>query len=184
MVDIEKIEKELDGLPEGWIMLLETSAENSLDVAIAAVKALTDKKYKGIILSANRPYSNLIDVYKRNNINTERIFVLDCISKSQNINLERANDVLFLESASALSNISISIDETIKKNEGKKFIFIDSITAMLIHNKSDIFVRFIHYILTALRIKKINGLLISLGTETNKEVRAEIVQLCDKVIKV
>jgi len=154
MAEIGKIESELNGLPEGWIMLLETSAEKSLDVAIAAIKTLTDKKYNGIILSANRPYSNLIETYKRNSIDTEKLFILDCISKNQNTNLEMGNGVVYLESASALSNISISINETIKKNEGKKFIFIDSITSMLIHNKPEVFVRFIHYILTAIRIKK------------------------------
>ena len=34
-----------------------------------------------------------------------------------------------------------------------------------------------------MRIKGIGGILISLEGDTNKEVRAEIAQLCDRVIK-
>ena len=55
---------------------------------------------------------------------------------------------------------------------------------MLIYNQPDIFARFVHSILTEMRINGANGLLISLEGETNKEVSAEIAQLCDKVIKV
>jgi len=35
-----------------------------------------------------------------------------------------------------------------------------------------------------MRINNVSGLLISLETETDKDLRAEIAQLCDKIIKV
>ena len=44
--------------------------------------------------------------------------------------------------------------------------------------------KFIHSILTKMRTNNVSGLLISLEAETDKEVRAEIAQLCDKIIKV
>jgi hypothetical protein len=70
------------------------------------------------------------------------------------------------------------------KIEGDKFIFIDSITSMLIHNESTSFARFIHGILTKMRISGASGLLISLEKETDNEIRAEIAQLCDKIVRV
>ena len=63
-------------------------------------------------------------------------------------------------------------------------VFIDSITTMLIHNKPYVFARFIHSVLTRMRVHEIGGLLISLEDQTSREVRAEIAQLCDKVIKI
>jgi len=54
---------------------------------------------------------------------------------------------------------------------------------MLIHNRPGTFACFMHDILTKMRIHKIGGLLISLKETTNKDMRAEIAQLCDKVIK-
>ena len=64
------------------------------------------------------------------------------------------------------------------------FLFIDSITTMLIHNDPHIFARFIHNILTKMRLYGTGGLIISLEEKTNREVKAEIAQLCDKVIKI
>ena len=183
MINIKKIEKEFNVLPEGWIVLLETSAESILEVSLATIKILTDKDYNGVILSASRPYANLLALYKKKNIDTKKIFVLDCVTKSQSAKQEKIDNVEYLEGVSTLSNISLSINQSIKRIKGNKFIFIDSITTMLIYNNPGIFARFIHSMLTRMRINGINGLLISLEGETNKEIRAEIAQLCDKVIK-
>ncbi len=183
MIDRAKLEKELSRLPEGWVVLIETSAEKSFETGIASIKILTKKNYLGIIVSASRPYMNLMSIYQKNGISIDNIFIIDCISKSQNADVETKN-VLYTENVSALTNISLLISECIKRKSGKKFIFIDSITTMLIHNKPNVFARFIHSVLTRMRLNGISGLLISLERETDAEVRAEIAQLCDKVIKI
>ena len=90
-----------------------------------------------------------------------------------------SNDIFY-----ALTDISLFITERLKNTNGKKFVFFDSITTMLIHNEPYVFARFIHSILTRMRLSGAGGLLISLAEKTNREVRAEIAQLCDKVIKI
>jgi len=185
MNDIEKISKELNNLPEGWIVMLETSPEKMLEVSLSTIKFLSDEKnYIGIIVSASRPQKNLIQLYEQKNIDTKKILVLDCISKSQSLDLEEASNVLYLESVSSLTNISLAITASIQRIPGNKFVFIDSINSMLIHNKPEVFAQFIHGILTKLRIVGVNGLLISLENETNKEIHAEIAQLCDRIVKI
>lgn len=184
MIDAKKLEAELMNLPEGWIVLLETSAENALEAGLAAIKILTDKNYYFIVISASRPCSNLLSLYEKNSIDSGKITVIDCVCKSQNLNVKDSSNVLHLESVSALNDISISIGKIIGKIKGNKFICIDSVTTMLIHNKPDVFARFIHSVLTKMRINEISGLLLSLESETNKEVRAEIAQLCDKIIRI
>ncbi len=184
MINEKKLKKELSNLPEGWIVLLETTAEDAFKAGLAATKILVNKEYKAIILSASRPCSNLLELYKKNSIDIKKIFVLCCVCKSQGIKPKEYENVLHLENATALTNISLSLNKAIELIKGNKFIFIDSITTMLIHNKPDILTKFIHSILTKMRMNKISGLLISLEEETNKEVRAEIAQLCDRVIKV
>lgn len=180
----KKLEKELRALPEEWIVLLETSAENSLKVSLAALKILMNKGYVGIIVSASRPCSNLLELYSKNKINTKTIFILDCVCKSQGIKEPEKGGVLHLENAAALTNISLALNKVMVQTKGKRLIFVDSVTTMLIHNKPEIFARFVHSILTKMRVNKINGFLVSLEKETNQEVRAEIAQLCDKVIKI
>ena len=183
MIDIKKLEEELNNLPEDSIVMLETSAENSFETSMTSVKLLADKSDSGIILSASRPYVNLMNMYQRNDIDTSKMFVLDCITKNNNGDAKDDN-VVFLENISDLTNISLSLNERMKTTNGKKFVFIDSITSMLIHNKPQVFARFVHSILTRMRVNGTGGVLISFEDKTDKEVRAKIAQLCDKVIKV
>jgi hypothetical protein len=183
MIDQKKLEEELNGLPEDSIILLETSADTSLETSMASIKLLVEKNDKGIILSANRPYSNLMNLYEKNDIDTSKMIVLDLISKNPNVQSD-TEKVVFLENISALTDISLSLNDCMKTIQGKKFVFIDSITTMLIHNQPYVFARFIHSILTKMRLNGVGGILVSLDTKTNKDVRAEIAQLCDKVIKI
>ena len=181
---IEKLKEELQRLPDESIIFLETTEEKLFELGIFSVKRLSDKNYSGIIVSANRPYQNLVNLYKKNGINVNKMFFLDCISKNFNGQI-KADNVKFIESLSSLTDISLSIHKQINNGLGnKKFIFFDSITTMLIHNKPYIFVRFIHSILTIMRLNGIGGILISLTGENNIEIRADIAQLCDKIIKI
>jgi len=175
--------KEFDDLPPGWIVLLETSAEKALEVSLATIRHLIDERgYIGIIISASRPYKNLIQLYQQKGIDANKILIIDCISKSQSVNLDEAGNVLYLDAVSDLTSISLAVNGSMERISGNKFVFIDSITSMLIHNSPSIFARFIHGILTKMRISGTSGLLISLEKEADHEIRAEIAQLCDKIV--
>ena len=183
MVDFKKMKDELKNIPKDSIVLIETSSDNVFQVAMEAIKILTKNNDRGIVISSSRPYVNLMTNYKRNNIDTNKVFILDLISKSQNAHT-KAENVMFMQNAASLTDISLSVNKYMKKFNGDKFLFIDSINTMLIHNEPMVFARFLHSILTRMRINGVGGLLISLTDATNREVRAEIAQLCDKVITV
>ncbi len=179
-----KLQQEFKDLPEGWIAMLESKASDSFKVSLEAIKILSKKNLTPIILSATRPCTNLLQVYKKNGINTGNLFILCCVCKSQSGSVKDNDAVLHLDSVSALTNISIALNKIADQMKGKGFFFIDSISTMLIHNKPKELSRFIHSILVKMRLKNMSGILISVEEETDKNVRAELTQLCDKVIKI
>lgn len=179
----QKLFDQLKNVPDDYIILVELSPEHSFELTTALVKYFSDKKFKEIIVSANRPYNNLMNVYKQNSIDTSRMFILDCISKNQNVTVQE-NNVICIDNVSSLTDISLTINETLNGSNEKQFVFFDSITTMLIHNKAYVFTRFIHNVLTKMRLKGVGGLLIYTKDNSNSEIRAEISQLCDKVIKI
>ncbi len=183
MMDIKTLNEELKKNPDDYIILVETSPENIFEVTLAVIKALINKNDYGIVVSANRPYINLLNVYNRNNIDTSKLLIVDLISKNQNADRDMDN-VIFIENASSLTDISLSINKYLKKLNGRKFVFFDSLTNMLIHNEPYVFARFIHSILTRMRLNNVGGVMISITDTANKEIRSEIAQLCDKVIKI
>ena len=185
MINMDKVFQEVDNLPDGWIVLVETSAEKALEVSLSMIKYLINEKdYSGVIVSASRPYKSSVDLYEHRGINIDKILFIDCISKSHGAESDETGNVLYLEAASDLTNISLAITESIQQIQGDKFVFIDSINSMLIHNKPEVFVRFIHGVLTKLRISEVSCLFVSLENETDREIRAEIAQLCDKILKI
>lgn len=183
MSDIERLREILKDIPDEYIVLLETTPEKAFEMGLASVKFFSERNDSGIIVSSNRPYVNLINNYKNNNIDVSRMFILDLISKSQDADI-KANNVQFIDNVSSLTDISLSINEQIRNNNGRKFVFFDSIPTMLIHNKPYIFARFVHSILTKMRINGVGGVLVFIKGTNNDTIRAEIAQLCDKVIKI
>ena len=184
MIDIKNLTKELNDCPEGGIFLIETSAENILEVHLAAVKWLSDKKYTQIILSTSRPCKNLLNLYQKNNIDTNKIIMLCTVCQEKEKKEQKNSKVIHLQSSSSLTEIAISLSKCMESMKDKKFVFIDSINTLLIHNEPNTLAKFIHSILTKMRTNNVSGLLISLEAEIDKEVRAEIAQLCDKIIRV
>ncbi len=183
MIDAKTIERELEALPESGIAMIETSAENALELGLVAARFLTSRGFTGIILSASRPYSNLMELYAKNGIPAKKVFVLDCVTKKSPQTRELEN-VLCVETASDLTTISLAMQKAFDQTAGKRFLFVDSITTFLIYNEPRSFARFVHFALTKARLNSISGILVSLTEGTDPEVRAEIAQLCDKIIRI
>lgn len=106
------------------------------------------------------------------------------VCKNQGLNFSNTPNILHVENASDLTSISISLTELMRGINGKKFIFIDSINSMLIHNSPDIFSKFIHSLLIKMRSNLTSGVLIILKDNSSEKVYDEIALLCDKIIKI
>lgn len=176
-----KLKQEFKNLPDNWIAMLETQADKSLKVSLEAINILTKQGLIGIVLAAARPHTSLMQLYEKKGIDTTKIFFLCCVCKKET---KKEDNVVHLQNVDALTSISVAINNVIEMLKGKSFLFIDSISAMLIYNDPRILARFIHSVLVKLRLNNIGGILISIEEDTKKEIRAELTQLCDAVIKI
>lgn len=179
-----KLAKALSDVGDGSIVLIETAIEKAPDVALNVLKVMTKKGFGGIVVSASRPYSNLVPLYEKSGIDTKKLLIIDCVTKASSVEAQKAENAVYLDSVSDLTSMSLAIWKAIEEGKGQRFLFLDSISTMLIYNKPDIFAKFIHLMLTKLRVSGVGGALISFESAGNREVRAEIVQLCDRVVKV
>ena len=180
--DLE-IEKELSEIIPGWIILIEVLAEDSLNAEISVMKTLTTRGYSGVVLASSRPSSTMAAIYQKSGIVTSSISFVDCVSKAQAPDMKDSASVIYLDTVSDLTDISISIHSRLQALSGERFVMLDSLPTMLIHNKPDAFVRFMHAMFTKLRLTGAVGIMISTPLSQEHDVRAEIVQLCDQVIK-
>jgi len=179
-----KLKKELKKLTKSWIIMLETTKEKLVKIDAEVLSILTQKGFSGILLFSSMPHPQLIQLCKKNNIDTKNLHIICCLcnqvsSKDKNITHTRT------QSIKALTEISMAFSKPTEKFIGKKsFFFLDSVSGMSMQNNPRQFATFIHSTLVNLRHKNMNGVLISIENEINKEVRAEVTQFCDKVVKI
>lgn len=181
----KKLEKEINKLPENFIVAFVTDSENYEKINLHILDILLKNKNSGGYITVNRPYKNIIDMLKKNKIDHKNIFFIDCITKSAGGNVSKEKNCVFIDSPDNLTELSIEIHNYIKKTKNeKKFLLIDSLSTLSIHNNPLTLLRFIHYITGKMRIFNLNGVMMSLNEETDHKIISELSQLCDKIIHV
>ena len=77
-------------------------------------------------------------------------------------------------------DFGISITEAITALELKeKFIFFDSIDTLLIYNKEEVVLKFIHFLIGRIREWNVKGIIV---TVEKTEIIPQLSEFCDKVI--
>ena len=142
------------------------------------------KKYTGGYVSVNRPYTHVINLLKNNDIKTNNIFFIDCITKGLGGKTPKKANCVFIQSPEHLTDLSIALHNYFTSSGDKnRFLYIDSISTLGIHNSTDNILKFIHYITGKMRIFGFNGIMLSLHEESDQKLISELGQFCDKVIR-
>ena len=177
---------DLSSMEEGNVVLILTSAEKYLENVINVLKTLINKKnYPCIYVTINKPYQVLLNVLKKNSINTEKIFFIDLISKMTRTEITGVKDCLFIASPDSLTELSIAITESVRNLHGKnKFIFLDSLSTLLIYNQAGTVTKFAHFLIGKMKTESVEMIIISLEKEMDPKLVSQISILVDKVIKV
>jgi hypothetical protein len=181
----ERIEKELLDLPKKFIIGLIVSHEKYEEVNFHLLDILTNKKkYKGCYITINQPHEHLIRLLDMNHISHKDIFFIDCISRHIGGNVEIKENCFFVDSPQNLTDIGIAIHEVLLKiGSHEKFIFLDSLSTLLIHNDQDKVLKFMHYLTGKMRISDVSGVMISLHEEIDKELMGKLRRFYDKIVQ-
>jgi len=177
---------DIGSMEEGNVVLILTSAEKYLENIVSALKTLINKKnHSCVYVTINKPYQVLLNVLKKNSINTEKIFFIDLISRMTRIEAAGAKDCLFITSPDSLTELSIAITESVGNLRDKnKFIFLDSLSTMLIYNQTGTVTKFAHFLIGKMKTETVKMIIISLEKEMDPKLVSQISSFVDKVIKV
>jgi KaiC/GvpD/RAD55 family RecA-like ATPase len=177
---------DLSSMEEGSIILVLTSAEKYLGNVIDILKTLINKQnHSCVYVTINKPYDVLLNVLKKNGVDTENIFFIDLISKMTRTETAKLKDCLFITSPDSLTELSIAITESATNLHGKKkFIFLDSLSTMLIYNQTGTVAKFAHFLIGKLKNEETEMIIISLEKEMDPILVSQISSFVDNVIKV
>lgn len=181
--NIAKTKDAFKEVPEQWLLLFIVNAKEYLETNMAILKEVKKQEdIGGIYITLNRPYASLIKILEQNNIKTDNLFFLDCITKTVGAEKEQEN-CLFLESPQNLTQLAIAIDEIAKAMPMKnKFLFIDALSTLLIYNQAGTVAKFLHFITGKMRVLELKGVMLSVEKELDPKIAEHLEQFVDKVI--
>ncbi len=181
---IDKLKKELKGLPDHFIVGVVLPTKNYEEVNLELLRMLNSQKnIVGNYVSVNRPFSDLIKVLKKSKIPHDNLFFIDCITKEVGGKPIATPNCVYMDSPRALTDICIAMHQFIEHaKKHNKFIYVDSISTLGIHNDTNTMLRFIHYLTGKIRLWDIQGVMVALHEDADERLIAEISQFCDRMI--
>lgn len=143
-------------LEKDSVVVIETPAENYLEANISSIKSMVDNGYKGIYLSFQRPFRNLYNFLKRENISLNSLYIVDCATAFSESDQEKNPRCINI-------NPSVKVDEMVyiivnslrNLGMGKRFVFIDSLTTFSLHETFSEILRFPELLINTIKRENI-----------------------------
>jgi len=179
--------KKIKELKPNTVVLFIVSGKKFHETNMTILKSLMQaKEYMGIYITISKPYEVLVRQLKKEKIDVSRLYFIDAISKSVYDKIETTENCIYIPSPQSLTDLAIVISrivEMMKKRENK-FLFLDSLSTLLMYNKPEIVAQFAHFLVTRLRRVGLIGIIISIEKQIDEKLLYLLVEICDKIWEV
>lgn len=147
----------------------------------AIISYLTKKlKFSGVYVSLNKSCDSLSKELKAEKISLKQLLFIDGASQDQKSTLENC---ICLQGNKSLTELSLTLTEACK-NKIINFVFLDSVSTLLIYNNLETTERFVHYIINKIKNLDIFVVLISIEEDKSNKLMPILAQFCDGVIRI
>lgn len=179
IIDSE-ILKKLEGT---GIMLVLTKAENYQEATLELIEYLVnEKKELGVYVTLSKPYLSMKKLLEPR-IDLRKMIFIDAFTKLAGGKPEKIEGVLYITSIEDLTGMSFALDQAVKSIPGKqKFVFFDSLSTLLLYNKTGSVAKFVHFLTGKIRLWDIDGIFISLG-EDEDQIISKLSMFCDRIVR-
>ena len=164
----EAINKALKENKNASVFLLETPADNYLEANLASIRSLVNNGFEGVYLSFQRPFNNIYNLFKQNDIDIKKLQIIDgataicgesykknarCIQLSRNLEIDEIANVIFT---------------TLLKIKNKsRFIFIDSLTTMRLYEPLSKVMRLPEFLMNSMEKDEMRNVLLFFNVAEN-----------------
>jgi KaiC/GvpD/RAD55 family RecA-like ATPase len=170
----------------GWVALLQVPIEKTVEVNIEALKILQSLGNEGIYVTLSKDYMELSKIFREKGVDMGRLAFVDGVSQMYGIGAVDAPNVKYISGPISLDGIVAAITDIIPTMKAKKkFVFLDSITTILLYNSLERTVRFSEFLTTSLKRLEVAGVMVSVseGFANNNLIKA-LSKMSNEVIKV
>lgn len=171
---------------EKFISLIVSKPDEYQKVSINLVRDMTsNKKMAGVYVTLGRPFKAIEENLKKEKINTKTMIFIDGITLSSSIEgqSKKEGHCVYIQSPQSLTDLSIAINEAINSLPSKdKFLLFDSLSTLLIYNKAESVIKFMHFLTSRIKLWGIKGIILSVDSSTSYETISQISMFVDQVL--
>ena len=156
--------------------------QDAKTLRVTANNIFRSLKEKPIIyINLIHTYNSLISSFKIDEINTDNIFFIDCITKLAGGKNSEHENVLFIQEPDDLTSLSIAISQFFEDIPGEKWLIFYAFKVLKIYNKEKTILEFIQSIIE--KASKNNAKIIAFSTKIKDEkLIRRISQFFEKII--
>jgi hypothetical protein len=154
------LNEKLKTLDKDSVVIIESPAENYIEANISSVKSMVENGFEGIYLSFQRPFKNISNLFEKEKIDLTSLYIVDCATAFSESDQERSSRCINI-------NPNVNVDEMVnticnslqKLNKDKRFIFIDSLSTLSLHEPFTETLRFPELLLNTIKKRNIHNVI-------------------------
>jgi KaiC/GvpD/RAD55 family RecA-like ATPase len=164
-INITKLlEDRFSRLNLGWVALLQIPVEKTMQVNVEALKTLQALGYEGVYITLSKDYMELSKIFREQGIDMGRLAFIDGVSQMYGMGAVDAPNVKYISGPISLDGIVAAITDIIPMMKSqKKFVFLDSITTVLLYNSLERTLQFSEFLTSSLKRLEVAGVMVSVS---------------------
>lgn len=183
----ELINEGINRQKENFVAILEVPEENYLDVNLETIKVLVEKfGYSGLYITIQRPHTNLMKQFEKRDIDAKKIYFIDAASSAAEETGKQTKNCMYVPKELNIDDLTRATYKMLPGIKGgKKFLFLDSITTLMLYQPLSETLRFAEFLTRTLRKSDLSAIIMNVGKELAQErfIR-DIVFQCDEIITI
>ncbi|HSU72374.1 MAG TPA: hypothetical protein VLJ21_00815, partial [Candidatus Binatia bacterium] len=157
------LRKELEQLPDTAVVLLLLNVRQYFEGIVEALRVLVEEENRsGVYITVNKPYGTLRELLRERDVDTSKLYFIDAISQTVTQPKLVNPKVTYLPNPQSLTDISLAFGTAAESLTGKKFLFLDSLSTLLIYNETGSVAKFAHFLTLKMRAMGMKGVLVTL----------------------
>lgn len=178
--------EEFDGLVDSGVVVVSVESRQHISSVSALLDLIVNERgMGGVYVSLTRPYEYILKALETAEVRSTDIYFIDCISQmAGKVPDKTEKNIVFIENPSSLEEVTMYLDRMFSRvSSPKKFLFIDSLSSLLIYNNEKSVKEFTHFIINKMRIEGVMGVLLSIKKKEADEMIEALTPMCDKIIR-
>lgn len=162
------------------IVILVIPNEKYAESIVEIARSLASDYKKICYVNLNRPYSTLINIFESQDIDSNRFFFIDGVTKKTD-EAKKVHNCLYVDAPNALTQLSLGINKLFKTLKPEILLF-DSISTILIYEKASTVTKFMHHLIGKIRSIDCIAIFTALEEGTISDLMKDLHMFTDKTI--